>query len=272
MSTSQNETPNESSFRSGWTAAKVPAKLRAASLHFAASFLIAACITIPMIVWLYPNPFFQAAGGLHLLGMILAVDVVIGPALTFLVFELGKPSTRSDLTTIVLMQTLALVYGLYVTALSRPVFMTYVVDRYELVSAADVDDAEFLKAPENLKLPRWGHPEQAYAEQPNSLEERSSILLSSLNGVDLSRMFRYYKSAQLARPEIIKRAKPISDLIALNGDMAVQKAIKPFDDRPLAYVPLQGKKRDLTVLVDAQTGELIKVVALTPWSDKKLID
>ena len=256
-------------FKSGWTKTKVAARFRSAGLHLIVCLAIAAFVTIPLVFWLYPSPFFQAAGGFHLLGIILVIDVIIGPALTFLVFDRDKKSLRKDLAVIAALQLIALAYGLYVTALSRPVFMTYVVDRFEMVSAADVDSAEFLKAPSNLKLPPWGHPEQAYAEQPASQDERSSIMFSAMNGVDLNRMFRYYKPAELAKPEIIKRAKPVSDLIAINGESAVQQAIKIHRGRDLAYVPLQGKKRDLAALVDAKTGGLIEVVDLRPWPDVK---
>ena len=172
-------------FKSGWTKTKVAARFRSAGLHLIVCLAIAAFVTIPLVFWLYPSPFFQAAGGFHLLGIILVIDVIIGPALTFLVFDRDKKSLRKDLAVIAVLQLIALAYGLYVTALSRPVFMTYVVDRFEMVSAADVDPAEFLKAPSNLKLPPWGHPEQAYAEQPASQDERSSIMFSAMNGVDL---------------------------------------------------------------------------------------
>ena len=256
-------------FASGWTKPKLVQRFLAAALHFGVCGLIAFCVTIPLVFWLYPAPFFQASGGMNLLGIILGIDVVIGPVLTFLIFDREKKSLRIDLWIVASLQIVALGYGLYVTAMSRPVFMTYVVDRYEMVSAADVDDVEFQKAPISLKKPRWGHPEIAYAEQPTNQDERSTIMFSSMNGVDLNRLFRYYKEAPLAKSKIIEKAIPTAQLNSYNDQQAVRKAIDPYSKRNLAYVPVQGKRRDLTALVDAKTGELIKVVDLRPWATSK---
>lgn len=33
----------------------------------------------------------------------------------------------------------------------------------------------------------------------------------------------------------------------------------------MRYFPLRGSKRDLTVLVDARSGEIVAVVNLAPW-------
>lgn len=266
------QSPNETGavhFASGWTKPKLIQRARASALHFCACLLIAVCITLPLVFWLYPAPFFQASGGMNLLGIILVIDVVIGPVLTFLVFDREKKSLRKDLWVIAGLQIAALLYGLYVTAMSRPVFMTYVVDRYEMVSAADVDDLEFQKAPKSLKRPRWGHPEIAYAEQPVDQQERSTIMFSALNGVDLNRLFRFYKNASLAKPKIVERAKPIQELNSYNSAQAVKEATNSYSKIPLAFVPVQGKKRDLTALVDAKTGDLIEVVDLRPWPDSK---
>ena len=267
-----SHSPNETgtgNFASSWTKPKLKQRARASILHFCVCLLIAGCITLPLVFWLYPAPFFQASGGMNLLGIILVIDGVIGPVLTFLVFDRKKKSLRTDLWVIAGLQIVALLYGLYTTAMSRPVFMTYVVDRYEMVSAADVDDLEFQKAPNSLKRPRWGHPEIAYAEQPVDQQERSMIMFSALNGVDLNRLFRYYKNASLAKPKIVERAKAIQELNLYNSTGAVKTAIGSHSKANLAYVPVQGKKRDLTALVDAKTGDLVEVVDLRPWADPK---
>lgn len=256
-------------FKASWTKAHVAARAVAAAKHFFISLVIAVCITIPLIVWLYPAPYFQAAGGLHLLGMVVLIDLVIGPALTFLVFDRSKKSLKNDLIAIGIMQIIALAYGLYVTAASRPVFITYVVDRFEMVSAADVDPAEFVKAPTDLKLPRWGHPALAYAQQPDNIDERQTIMFSSLEGVDLNRLFRYYKPADLAKPMIVQRAQTIAKLAQFNPPEKVASLLKKYSNQPLAFVPVQGLKRDLTALVDSKTGQLIEVIDLRPWPATK---
>ena len=264
-----SEIPRHLSLKAGWTTLKLRARFQACALHFFVCLLLALCITLPLVFWLYPAPFFRAAGGLHLIGFILTIDIVIGPVLTFLVFDRAKKSLKKDLALIGFLQISALLYGLYATALSRPVFMTYVVDRYEMVSAADVDPEEFLKAPSDLKMPPWGHPEIAYAQRPDDADARSLIMFSAVNGVDINRMFRYYKPAKLAVPEILKRAKPIADLKQFNQSESVNNYLSVYSTRNISYVPVQGKKQDLVALVDSKTGDLIEVVDLRPWPDTK---
>jgi hypothetical protein len=255
------------SFRSGWSRSQVLARAKAAAWHFAICAAIAICVTLPIVFWLYPTPFFQAAGGLHLLGMILAIDVVLGPTLTFLIFDTRKASLKKDLGVIALIQVLALVYGLYATALSRPIFMTFVVDRFEMVSAASVDLEELKKAPPGFRETRWGHPQMAYAEQPTDPEERSVILFAAVKkGIDLVQMFRYYRPLEQGKPKMASRARPLAELSQFNDPKAVQDVLaKVGRDRDLGYLPMQGKRRDLTVIVDRKTGDLVEVVDLRPW-------
>jgi hypothetical protein len=244
-------------------------RCKASAVHLAVSALLACLITIPIVVWLYPFPFFKASGGFHLLGMLVAIDVILGPILTFFIFDLKKKSLRFDLSVIAGIQIAALIYGLFATAASRPVFMTFVVDRFELVSKADVDPDELDKGPREIQNIRWGHPELAYAEQPSSLVERSTIMFASMNGVDLNRLFRYYRPFELAKPKIVLRAKPLAELYAFNDKKKLDDTLALFPGIPLAYIPLQGQKADLTVLVNRETGSLVKVVDLSPWPPSK---
>jgi hypothetical protein len=254
---------------SSWGRGGLISRVKAAVIHLVISAFVALAITIPIVFWLYPSPFFEAAGGLNLLGIILGIDIILGPCLTFFVFNRAKKSLGFDLKVIASLQIAALVYGLYATAASRPVYMTYVVDRFEMVSAADVDPDELAKAPPEIQQVRWGHPQLAYAEQPTSEDERSTIVFSALNGVDLNRLFRYYKPFELAKAKILERSKPVQNLNQFNAPEVVDKVLKPFSKEGLAFVPMQGRKRDLTVLVNAQTGDLVQVVDLRPWSDAK---
>ena len=257
----------QKNFRSGWTREHLRASLKAFSLHLAISALAALCLSIPIVVWLYPSPFFEAAAGLHLLALILGVDVILGPSLTFLVFDQRKASLRKDLAIIACCQVLALGYGLYSTAMSRPLYMTFVVDRFETVSAAQVDDEELVRAPPELRQYRWGHPQVAYAEMPTNREERDLILFAAVHsGIDLRHMFRYYKPLEQGKPQIAAKARPLAELDKYNDPAEVARQLAPWTQgRKLAFVPLQGKKRDLTVLVDAADGSMVKVLDLKPW-------
>jgi hypothetical protein len=62
-------------------------KLKAASIHLAISaFILAAFLLIVFSVW-YPAPFADISGLNNLLAVLIGVDLVLGPLLTFIVFK-----------------------------------------------------------------------------------------------------------------------------------------------------------------------------------------
>ena len=69
--------------------------------HLAISLLIALiAIAIVFFVW-YPAPLAQAVGVTSIFLMLLAIDVIVGPLFTLLVYKQGKKTLKSDLTVII---------------------------------------------------------------------------------------------------------------------------------------------------------------------------
>src|SRR5471032_481619 len=109
--------------------------LRAALLHRALSAAIAALVFLPIYFYWYPDVLFESAGGRDLFLLIVSVDVTIGPLITLIIFVPRKWGLMFDLVVIAILQSTALSYGVWVLFESRPVFVAYVVDRFELVRA-----------------------------------------------------------------------------------------------------------------------------------------
>lgn len=79
----------------------------------------------------YPEPYFSVDGGWQGIRLVAAVDLVLGPLITFLIFDLNK-SRRAivfDLVTIMVVQFGALAYGVYATYSQRPVAIVF-IDEY----------------------------------------------------------------------------------------------------------------------------------------------
>lgn len=59
-------------------------------------------------------------------------------------FNPQKPrrELNADLGLVILVQLMALAYGLYSLALARPVYLAYEVDRFRVVSVADIQEGE----------------------------------------------------------------------------------------------------------------------------------
>ena len=87
---------------------------RAAGIHLLISIAIAGAVLALMLGLWYGPTLFQAMGGAGLALILIGVDVVLGPALTLVVFRSGKRGLKFDLTAIALLQVVALLYGCYV--------------------------------------------------------------------------------------------------------------------------------------------------------------
>ncbi|MFN0162532.1 MAG: hypothetical protein ACKVQQ_14975 [Burkholderiales bacterium] len=102
------------------------ARARAAGIHLGLSTLAVGILAAAMHAWWYPPPFFMIDGGWQVLRLIVLVDVVAGPLLTFVVFNRAKPELRRDLSVIALLQVGAFIYGAWVMHAHRPAFVVQV--------------------------------------------------------------------------------------------------------------------------------------------------
>ncbi len=132
--------------------------------------------------------------------------------------------------------------------------MTFVVDRFELVSAAEVDVEELAKAPEQFRKLSWAGPVLAAARMPDNKEEREQILFASTSyGIDLRHLLRHYVDYGTQRDEVLARARPLGDLDRYNDPAKVAAALAPIraaaghPDR-LRYLPVQGTREDLVAI------------------------
>src|SRR5258708_10468140 len=159
---------------------------KAASIHLAISIVIAGTVLGVMLAVWYPRPFFDAAGGSHLLFSMVGVDVALGPAITLLIFDIKKKTLRAlkfDLAVIATVQLAALLYGIYIVFQARPVYVVFVKDRFELATAADIDPDELAKVtrPEFRRLPLTG-PRVVGAAGPAGSQNPQRNTISDLFG------------------------------------------------------------------------------------------
>lgn len=113
--------------------------------HIAISILIALVVVCVVFLLWYPAPLAKATGVMQIFLMMLAIDVIVGPMLTLLVYKEGKKTLKIDLTVIILIQLTALLYGAYNIAQGRPLWLVQNGNRFELVRNNEIMD-------ENIKL------------------------------------------------------------------------------------------------------------------------
>ncbi len=98
-----------------------PVRVKAAAIHLAISAVIIASMVALFVVSWYPMPFFVTDGGWRGIRLVAAVDIVLGPFLTFVVFSANKPRKKLvfDLAVIGLLQLFALSLGIWAVSTKR---------------------------------------------------------------------------------------------------------------------------------------------------------
>ncbi|GGH52431.1 fimb protein [Comamonas phosphati] len=232
-------------------------RLRASGIHLGISLCIAALAAVLVFGLWYPYPYREISGGRELFLLVVAVDVVMGPLITLAIFNRAKPRRELllDFTMVGLLQIAALTYGLWTVFMARPVHLVFEYSRMSVVHAIDLDTNLLSKAPPDLqRLPLTGPTVIALRPFKDSAEQLEATL-AALNGGSLSTRTDLWQTYTSATAEILKAAKPATELNARFPQKATQidQAILATG-RPAAslrYLPLLDRKAAWTVLIDA---------------------
>ena len=240
----------------------------ASGAHFALSLVVAALSAALVFGLWYPYPYREISGGRELFFLIVAVDVVMGPLLTFAVFNRKKPikKLKLDLFIIVVLQLAALGYGLWAVFVSRPAYLVYEYDRFRVVHVIEIDPARLDTAPLALRaLPVTG-PGMLSLREFKDGKESGEFTFDAIAGVALSTRPELWQSYETARPKILEKAKPLSALKkrfaeqAADIDKAISSTSRP--EAQLRYVSMVGRKSFWTVLIDGTTAEPLAFLSI----------
>lgn len=246
-------------------------RLRASGTHLLLSLCVAA-ISTALVFWVwYPGPLAQASGVRDIFLILLTVDISLGPLITLCVFNRKKPELKRDLVTVGVIQIAALIYGLHTVYVARPVYVVFSQDRFDLVFANDMDDRKLADAslPEYRQLPLFG-PRVAAAALPEDIRDRTKLMFDSLSGGDdLQHLPKYYRPYDQLKSAIVGHSQPLAKLKEFNPAAAARvdqlAAAYRAQHIDAAFVPLRGKARDVTVVIDRATGKVLEIADLRPW-------
>lgn len=233
--------------------------------HLCISFLIALiAMGIVFFVW-YPAPLAIAVGVTHLFLMMLVIDVIVGPLLGLLVYKEGKKTLKMDLSIIIVLQILALGYGVYSIEQGRPVWLAYNVDRFELVRKNEIIIDHIEQALPQFQHPSWFKPKWVGVEFAKDANVRSDDLFAeALGGISIAQKPERYVDFSKTTTQLKQRTKNLKDLNQYNDVQQVDRILLKYP-QATGFVPLKANAVDMTVLINKETGEVVKIVNLRPW-------
>jgi len=248
-------------------------KFIAFAIHFVATLALGGiAAALIFLVW-FPHPFETMIGGTELFLLVVGCDLALGPLISLVIYNSRKARSKlvMDYTIIGLLQIAAMVYGVFVVAGTRPVYVAFSTDRLEVVTAFDIDDSELALArdPRYLRLP-WTGPRYISIKVPPA--DQQDALLQSVAGREEHQRPKFYAPYEDALEQIRRRARPVAKITAKLPATAPRfdEALAEIRDVPperIAALPVRHRNGFWTALIDTRTGMPVKYVAVDPYGD-----
>ena len=237
-------------------------KLKATAVHLSLSVIVFAILAYLIYYVWYPQPYFQSDGGWQGLRIIAAVDLVLGPLITFLIFDLRKSRREIvlDLTIILVIQLGSLVYGIHAAYTQRPIAIVMYNNEY-VFSTTMEQYVGTLESPDQLRQYSDETPPIIYSFIPLDKE-----VIAEVNRRRFEDNVVEHAQIQLYRPKAEMVVALRERQSSLLGRLQRTGSEAAFDE----WLELNGKTRD-EVLLERFLGRY-KIVWLVFDADGKYLD
>jgi hypothetical protein len=230
-------------------------------LHLASSIVVITVVLGGLYLGWYRWPGWYLTSALHIALLLVAVDVALGPLLTFLVANPAKPRRElaRDVGVIVAVQLCALAYGTATLWHGRPLYYAFSEDRLQLVQASDLATSEIERArDENPAFAPYWHsrPRWVWAPLPADPAVRQRIVQSALHqGDDVIQMPRYFRRWEDGLPALRAKLLPLAAqadvrLYKKQQRLQEQMAQQGFDPAAPVTMLLTGRAPPLLAIFD----------------------
>ncbi|MCB1906982.1 MAG: hypothetical protein KDH15_06400 [Rhodocyclaceae bacterium] len=235
-------------------------RIRAFLLHLSSSLLLAGGFAAATYFLWYPSPLLAIQGGLSIIALLLAVDTILGPLLTLLVFkpEKARRELATDISVILALQLGAFAYGAHAVLSERPAFLAFAYSQFYVVRSGDVSGKA---AAEVGDAPRFGAlgPRVVFASIPDTALKNGTALLAAAMGdpsfaLDASR----YRSKPDDRARLTRES-----LLAADVPLAVRSRVAEL-------AVASGTAADDVALYQV-LGRIAPALAVLRLSDAKLL-
>ena len=222
-------------------------RFKAFSWHLLFSYILF-CILIGFIYWvIYPLALFSKAGGIDGVKIIAGVDLVLGPSLTFFLYNIKKDvkEIMSDLSIILVIQVLCLLAGSYVVYNERPAVVVYIDDKFVTVKEKDYKNlTEATKKEFKQKDIQFNlfSPKYYYLDLPKDVAAAAVIADEFMGANELSVRTDLYIEMPTDRAAVLKVFNVKSDQACIPTKIQTL-----FDEGKVCY---HVKKRRLELISD----------------------
>ncbi len=242
-------------------------KLKASAIHLLISLIVVTSLLVFVWTYWFPGALAEVTGLSHIVIILVTIDLIMGPVLTFVLFKPNKPKLKFDLSIVAVIQIAALSYGMFTIYKGHPLYVTYAVDRFTIVTANEVDPQR-AKIKKYIKSKFTG-PDMAFAKIPEDQEAANKLLFEVLEGApDIDKRPELYHLYEDNLDNVF--AKSINlERIFKNKD--TKKELLKFldthgDKDQFAFLPLSGNGKDVIWAISKKTGKPVDIININPWA------
>ena len=237
-------------------------------IHLALSVLIFSSLVAVMLIYWFPGDLFIMDGGWEGLKLVAMVDLVLGPALTLILFKPGKPGLKFDLSVIAAVQIAALGYGFYTTYDQRTVAVVFAENQFTTVSAKDNQESNKELARRELE-PKALPPSKAFdiplyiSPLPDNYGKYLAEILNGLPSAQ-ERSDRYV-ALNGHNEEMERHRKSVDDLEQSGALASVKKAASELGHtlESLEVYKFKARYASGYALYDPETSRIVDYVSYT---------
>lgn len=244
-------------------------KLKASIYHLLISLSVVSCILLFVFNYWYPGVLSEVSGLAQIVFIMVAIDLVLGPLLTFVVYrkDKSKRALTLDFAVIGAVQITALVYATHTIYQGHPIYVTYAADRFTVITANEVDPKQAIH--DRFKKSKLAGPDLAFAKQPDDPKEAEAIMFGVLNGApDIDKRPNLYEPIEKHLDDVFAKSIKVERLLARED---TKKEFMKFIDKhgdheQFALLPLSGQGKDVIWALSKETGKPVDIINVNPWA------
>ncbi len=246
-------------------------KLKASLIHLLLSAILITLVIGSTLFFFFPKLFIGVTDFKEVATLIISIDLILGPLLTFVVFKPKKKSLKFDLAVIGAIQLSALIYGTYALYQVHPVYITFNIDRFTIVNAKDAEPEKAINNEFNIS--KFSVAKIAYAKMPDDPKKQNEVTLrAAYGGEDLEKREEYYESYKEYFDKILDKSLDTKQILS---NKTSKKIISTFQKKygedldKFAFLPLNSDTKDMIIVLDKESSEPITTLDIDPWELSK---
>ena len=242
-------------------------KLKAFTIHFLLSLVLISLLLGLIVYFWFPLEYLNISSFKDITLLIITIDLILGPILTFIVFNPLKKSLKFDLSTIVVLQIAALSYGVFALYQTHPLFITYKHGTFNLVYTNEVnlDNAKH----NEFRVSTLSSGNLAFTQLPKDPQKQAEMIMAiDLKGEpDIDKRVELYEPYENHLETILAKTLDATTLFSEKQlDEPRKEFLAKYEEKEnYVYLPLKGAGAIAIIVLDKKTAKPVTTIQSNPW-------